>query len=345
MNFTAFNSSIPPVSERATAEAARRWDDIAKPIGSLGALETAVTRMAGVMDTPKVRLNKRAVLVLCADNGVCRQGVAQTPVHITGVMSAFIAKHRSSVCIMADYARADVIPVDMGLMRAVDEPRLIRRRIADGTSDFTLGPAMTADEAERAIEAGMALADDCKRAGYDILLTGEMGIGNTTTSAAMAAVLTGCAVTDVTGRGAGLSDAGLTRKLAAIERGIAVNRPDPVDAFDVLHKLGGLDIAGLCGVFLGGAKNRMPVVIDGFISSVAALTAVRLCPSAQHAMLASHISAEPAGGMILQTLGLQPLICANMRLGEGTGAVAALPLLDMALSVYDRLMTYADIGM
>jgi nicotinate-nucleotide--dimethylbenzimidazole phosphoribosyltransferase len=207
------------------------------------------------------------------------------------------------------------------------------------------GAAMTRQQAIQAIQAGIELVRDLRGQGYQILATGEMGIGNTTTASAIAAVLLGQPVAAVTGRGAGLSDEGLAHKRAIIEQAIAVNTPDPADALDVLHKLGGFDIAGLCGVFLGGALYRIPVLVDGLISSVSALVAQRLCPAASVCMLPSHVTAEPAGALILAALGLEPLITANMRLGEGTGAVAALPLLDMALSVYHDLISFADIGL
>ena len=195
------------------------------------------------------------------------------------------------------------------------------------------------------MELGADLVRECRDRGADIIATGEMGIGNTTTSSAVASVLLGLPPVEVTGRGAGLSDAGLARKIAAIERAISVNRPDPADPVDVLSKVGGLDLAGLCGVFLGGAKYRLPILVDGFISAVAALCAVRLWPEAGWAMLASHVSAEPAGRLVLDELGLKPLITAELRLGEGSGAVAALPLLDMALAVYHSGHTFDKMGM
>ena len=200
----------------------------------------------------------------------------------------------------------------------------------DGTADFTQGPAMTRTQALQALLAGAALARQQAEAGCRLLLIGEMGIGNTTTSSAVAAVLLGCPPEAVTGRGAGLSNAGLARKLAAIRASIAQNRPD----LAVLAALGGLDIAAMAGACLGAAAARVPLLLDGFISTVAALTAVRLCPAAEAALLASHRSAEPAGQMLLDALGLSPLLCAGLRLGEGTGALAALPLFDMAMAMY-----------
>ena len=217
-------------------------------------------------------------------------------------------------------------------------------RIAAGTADFTTGPAMTRQQAVDAIAAGMGLVRAQKAAGVQLLATGEMGIGNTTTSSAVAAVLLGQPVERMTGRGAGLSDAGLARKLDAIRQGIARNRPDAADPLDVLSKLGGFDIAGLCGVFLGGALEGLPVLMDGFISGVAALCAVRLCPAAEKAVFASHCSTEPAARLVLEALGKAPLLTAGLHLGEGTGAVASIPLWDMALAVYRDCYSFTEGG-
>ena len=218
-------------------------------------------------------------------------------------------------------------------------------RVASGTTDFTQGPAMRREQAVEAVAKGIALVREQKAQGVTLLATGEMGIGNTTTSSAVAAVLLGQPVECMTGRGAGLSDQGLARKINAIQRGIAVNQPDPDDALDVLAKLGGFDIAGLCGVFLGGALEGVPVLMDGFISGVAALCAVRLCPAAAKAVFASHCSSEPAARLVLEALGKAPLITAGLHLGEGTGAVAAIPLWDMALAVYRNCYSFADGGL
>lgn len=333
------------LDQEAMAASRMHWDNIAKPLGSLGLLEDMIVKIAGIQGRPDVRIDKRAVLVMCADNGVLAQGVAQTPGEITAVMARVIAAGRSSVCIMGDRAGADIVTVDMGMFKPLPEAGLLDRRIAAGTKDMTQGPAMSRQEAQRAILAGVDLVADKKAQGYDLLLTGEMGIGNTTTSSALAAPLLGMEVEAVTGRGAGLSDQGLDRKIRAIEKALAVNQPDPEDPLDLLHKLGGFDIAALCGVFLGGALHGLPVLIDGFISAVSALLALRICPWANKIMLASHLSAEPASRAVLDALGLSPLVQAGMRLGEGTGAVAALPLMDMALAVYRDLITYQAIGM
>ena len=345
MDFNELNSSIPGPDSVAAEKAQARWNNIAKPVGSLGRLEDIIIRIAALTGDANVNIDKRAVLVLSADNGVLAQGVAQTPGEITAVMTGFISRGRSAVGCMANAAGADVITVDMGMFTRIEEDGLIDRRIADGTKDMSKEPAMSKEQAIQAIQTGIDLVRDCKEKGYGIIATGEMGIGNTTTSSAVASVLLGCPVDMMTGRGAGLSDEGLSKKKAAIERAIEVNKPDAGDALDVLSKLGGFDIAGLCGVFIGGALYRIPVIIDGIISSVSALCALRLCPAVKYALIPSHKSAEPASVAVLDSLGQQALIDANMRLGEGTGAVAAMPLLDMALKVYKDLMTFEDIGM
>nr|WP_326125605.1 nicotinate-nucleotide--dimethylbenzimidazole phosphoribosyltransferase [uncultured Oscillibacter sp.] len=330
--------------EAARAACLGRWDGLAKPLGSLGLLEGSLARIAAVTGSPDIALDRRTLLVLCADNGVVAQGVTQCGSDVTASVARALAAGESTVCHMARCARCRVVPVDMGMADFSPTPGVRDRRVRNGTADITQGPAMTRAECVRAIELGAELARECREEGASILATGEMGIGNTTTSSALAAVLLGRAPSEVTGRGAGLSDAGLARKIAAIERAIALNRPDPADPIDVISKVGGLDIAGLCGVFLGGALYRVPVVIDGFISGAAALCAARLRPGAEFAMLASHVSAEPAGGLMLEALGLTPLISAGMRLGEGTGAAALLPLLDMALAVYHSGQTFGRLG-
>ena len=240
--------------------------------------------------------------VLCADNGVVAQGISQTDQSVTRAVAENLAARRTSVCRMAQTVHCDVLPVDMGIAGA-PVPGVRDCRVAAGTADFTKGPAMTRAEAVEAIGRGLALTRQLAAEGYGLVATGEMGIGNTTTSSAVAAVLLAQPVQTMTGRGAGLSDAGLARKVDAIRRGIACNTPDPDDALDVLSKLGGFDIAGLCGMFLGGALAGVPVLMDGFISGVAALCAVRLCPAAAKAVFASHCSTEPAARLVLETSG------------------------------------------
>ena len=340
MTLSPLLTQIAPANSAAVAAARARWDSVAKPLGSLGLLEDAIVRIAGAQGTPNVTFDKKAVIAMCADNGVVAQGVTQTGQEVTAVVAENMARGTSSVCRMAKVAGADVVPVDIGVARPVSGHNLLQRNIRRGTADFTAGPAMTRRQCEEAILTGVDVIQSLTAEGYRLIATGEMGIGNTTTSSAVLAVLLNLDPADVTGRGAGLSTEGLGRKIDAIRRGIAVNRPDPADPMDVLSKVGGLDIAGLTGVFLGGALCRVPVLIDGLISSVAALCARRLCPAAGDYMLATHASAEPAGQTVLQELGLTAILHAGMRLGEGTGAVALMPILDMALAIYRDMSTF-----
>ena len=339
----ALCAAITPPDEAARAAAHAHWASLAKPLGGLGALETVLEDAAALTGSAKLEFSHRAVLVLCADNGVVAQGVSQTDQSVTRAVVENLAARRTSVCQMAKTARCEVVPVDLG-MAGEPVPGVQNCRIAAGTADFTTGPAMTRQQAVDAIAAGMGLVRAQKAAGVQLLATGEMGIGNTTTSSAVAAVLLAQPVQTMTGRGAGLSDAGLARKVDAIRRGIACNNPDSDDALDVLSKLGGFDIAGLCGMFLGGALAGVPVLMDGFISGVAALCAVRLCPAAAKAVFASHCSTEPAAQLVLDTLGKTPLLTAGLHLGEGTGAVASIPLWDMALAVYEGCYSFAEGG-
>ena len=344
MDLSELIRAVAPPDEAARQAARRRWNRCAKPLGSLGLLETAIEDVAALTGSADVDLSEKAALVLCADNGVVAQGVTQTGSGVTAAVARQLALGRSSVCRMASVAGCRVVPVDMGILDFEGCEGVLNRRVGNGTADFTRRDAMTRAQAERAILIGAALVGDEAARGTRLIATGEMGIGNTTTASAMTAVLLRRAPEEVTGRGAGLSDAGLGRKTAVIRQGIERSRPDADDTLDVLAKLGGFDLAGLCGVYLGGALYRVPVLIDGFPSAVAALCAYRLCPAAAGAMLASHVSAEPAGAMVLDAIGKRPLITAGMRLGEGTGAVAAMPLLDMALAVYRDAYTFAEGG-
>ncbi len=345
MDFIAAFGEILPPDQTAMENAKTRLDNIAKPVGSLGLLEQVVVKAAGLTGDPDIRLNKRVVVVMCADNGVVREGVASTPPEITRVMAENMTRERTCVCVMAKQAGAQVIPVDIGMFEAARIPGVMDRHVARGTENIADGPAMSREQAIQAIETGIQLVKELKEQGYHLLAAGEMGIGNTTTASAVAAVLLDKPVEAVTGPGAGLSDTALEHKKAVIRKAIQINKPDPHDALDVLAKLGGLDMAGMCGLYIGGVLYRVPVLVDGFISAVSALVAKRLCPASFDAMLPSHVSAEPAGPMVLNVLGLAPLITAGMRLGEGTGAAAAMALLDMMLHVYHEMITFADIGM
>lgn len=335
---------VAPPDEAARQAAIDKWNNVAKPIASLGVLEDDIVRIAALTGSADVALRKRVVVVLCADNGVVAQGVSQSGPEVTTAVAVNVSKGVSSVCMMAHAVGVDAVAVDMGMQDPpTDAEGIIDCAIARGTGDISQGPAMTREQAIQAIRAGVDVVGDLKAQGFDIICSGEMSIGNTTTSSAMSAAFLGLPVEALTGRGAGLSNAGLQRKIEAIKRALYVNAPDPTDALDVLAKLGGFDIAGMVGLFIGGAVHRVPVIIDGYISALAAYTASRLVPECTCAMLASHVSAEPAAKYVLAELGVKPAIQAGMRLGEGTGAVCLVPMLDAALALYDGT-TFAATG-
>ena len=335
---------ITPPDENARADAKRQWDNLAKPLGSLGLFEDMIAKLAALRGDAEVRLDDRRLLVFCADNGVVCQGVTQCESSVTGKVAATLAENRSSVSPMASCANCRVIPVDVGILDFPGHPGVLNRRIRNGTDDLSLGPAMTRGECLAAMEAGARLAMEHAADGADILLIGEMGIGNTTSAAAVSCALLGLAPADVVGRGAGLSNEGLRRKRKAIARALELNRPDPNDPVDVMTKVGGLDLAAMCGAYLGAAACKSPTVIDGYISAAAALCALRLCPTAEKALLPSHSSGEQNGAGLLEALGLKAPIHAQMRLGEGSGAVMLLPLLDMALSLYRSGQSFDRLG-
>jgi len=333
---------IKPVDQAAYAACIGRFDAVAKPVGSLGQMETLLARIAAVYGDADIDIKKKCVLVFCADNGVVSEGVAQSDAGVTTAIARMMAAGRSGVCVMAGACGARVFPVDVGMRDTVHG--LMDRKLARGTGNIAEGPAMSRDMALAAIELGAELTRQKQGEGFRLIALGEAGIGNTTTAGAMASVLLNRPVEETTGRGAGLTDEGLCRKRSAVERAIARNRPDPNDPLDVLCKLGGLDIAAMTGAFLGGAAYGVPVVMDGVISSVAALCAVRLEPRARGYIIPSHLSAEPAGRLLCEALDFKPVVHADMRLGEGTGAVALFPLLDMAAAVYHGAATFADIA-
>lgn len=344
MTLSELLPKIKPPDIHSAELAEMRWSKIAIPLDSMGLLKKAVVSVAGMQRKSDVCIDKRAVIVMCADNGVVAEGVTQTGQDVTAVVAENMTRNASSVCIMSKIAGADVIPVDIGICRPVCDGVLDRCVMRGGTHNMAERPAMSAQDCERAIMVGAELAFELKAQGYTLLATGEMGIGNTTTSSAVASVLLKRPAEEMTGRGAGLSTQALKRKISIIKKAIDLHSPDPQNAIDVLSKVGGLDIAGLAGVFLGGAACGLPVLLDGFISSVAALAAEHVCPGSKRYMLASHVSKEPASAIVLDALGLEPLINAQMRVGEGTGAVAAMPLLDMAIAVYKEMGTFGDIN-
>ena len=337
-------SSIKELDKDAMEMSQKRWNSIAKPLNSLGLLEEVVIKMAGITRNPNINIKKRAVVVMCADNGVVEEGVTQTGQEVTAIVAENMVKGDTSVDNMAKCANVDVIPVDIGIARDMHIYGLIENKLMYGTNNMTKEPAMAKDTAIEAIECGIRIVKDLKDKGYGIIATGEMGIGNTTTSSAIAAVLLSRDVEEVTGRGAGLSSIGLDKKINAIKKAIEINKPKKEDPIDVLSKVGGLDIAGLVGVCIGGALYHVPIVLDGVISMVAALLAERIVPGTKDYLIPSHKGKEPAMGRLAKELNVEPVIDANMALGEGTGAVMMFSLLDIALSVYQNRTTFSDIN-
>ena len=338
-----FERKLP--DEAARSRAQQKWDNVAKPLNALGRMEKLICRIAAVQGSENVQLSPRCALVFCADHGVVAEGVSQSGQEVTALVAGSIAEGSANVNLMASAAQTDVFAVDMGMAGEVHHPALIRRSIARGTKNMALEPAMTREQALCSLQAGIDLAGEMKARGYRMIATGEMGIGNTTAAAAVAGVLLDAPAETMTGRGAGLSDAGLARKISAVKRAVEVNQPDKSDPVDVLAKLGGFELAAMAGAFLGGMTHGIPVVIDGVISAVSALIALRICPEAGQYMLPSHMSREPAGRLVMDALGLEPVIDAGMALGEGTGAVMLFPLLDMARRVYCGNHTFDDLGM
>lgn len=338
---------IGPLNQAAMEDARRRWNRVAKPLYSLGLLEDAVVTIAGIQGSNQVDIRKKALIIMCADNGIVEEGVTQTGQEVTAVVTENFTRGNACVCIMAERAGVDVYPVDIGVARDLEDcgnrHPLVSKKIAYGTKNFRKEEAMTEREARAAIDVGIQLVGTLKKEGYGLIATGEMGIGNTTTSSAVGSVLLGVDAAAMTGKGAGLSDDGLKKKIQVIQEAILYHKPNWKDGIDVLSKVGGLDLAGLTGVYLGGALYRVPVVIDGFISAVAAVAAASICPEAKGYMLASHVSAEPAGELILESLGQRALIHGKLCLGEGTGAMTLMPLLDMAVDIYERMSTFQDI--
>lgn len=332
---------IPPLDEDAANAALARQASLTKPPGSLGRLEELAVRLAAMRGEAVPRLERKVVVVAAADHGVAALGVSAYPRDVTAQMVANFVSGGAAVNQLAGRAGARVVVVDAGVRTAVAAPDVVDRRAGAGTSDFTRGPAMARSTAETLLDQGVALARDLAA---DAVVLGDMGIGNTTAAAALTAALLGLPPTSVTGRGTGVDDAGYARKVAAVTRALEVNRPDPADPVGALAAVGGFELAFLAGVALGAASTRACVVLDGFPTSAAALAAMRIAPDARGYVLASHRSVEPGHAAILDALGLDPLLDLRLRLGEGTGGLLALLLLDAAVAVHAGMSTFEEAG-
>lgn len=336
--------------DNISQKAKDHWDKIAKPIDSLGLLEDYVVKLCQISGSHKpYQLDKKALVILCGDHGVVAEGVTQTGSQVTRIVSDNFAKGNSCVNQMADVAGADVFTVDIGMLgekypdKELGIGVVIDRRVGNGTRNLAVEAAMTREACREAINVGIELVAELKAMGYKIIATGEMGIGNTTPTSALVATFLGLSAYEVVGRGAGLSSEGMTRKLRAVEQAVArVKENNITDPVEILAQLGGYELAGMVGLFLGGVKHQMPIVIDGAISAVSAMVADRIDSRVRDYALASHVSGELTGKLALDELGLKAIIDGGLRLGEGSGAVALFPLLDMAMTVYKNMGSFED---
>lgn len=335
---------IGHLDEGAMAAAQRRLDSLTKPKGSLGVLEDLVVRLAGITGTALPEVKDKAVIVMAGDHGVTAEGVSAYPSSVTAQMVQNFVNGGAAINVLARHVGARVVVVDVGVAFDLDSAGVVCRKVRCGTGNIATGPAMTREEAVTALEHGMEVAAQEIAKGVNLIATGDMGIGNTTPSSAILAAFSGFPVVKLIGRGTGIDDERLRLKVAAVAKALKVNQPDPRDAFSVLHKVGGFEIAGLAGVILSCAAHRVPVVIDGFISSAAALVAGKLEPKACDFMIASHLSEEPGHKYMLELLDLKPILQMRMRLGEGTGAVLAMNLVEAACKLLHEMATFASAG-
>ncbi len=342
MKLEEYIGQIRPFNQKAADAAWDWWDSLCKPLRGMGMLEEMIVQLAGIYGTEKIDSLNPVVVIMGADNGVVAEGVSQTGSEVTAQVLENMGDRISSVCIMSRVEGLEVIPVNIGMFTDGKHPRIWNRPVRYGTGNIAKEPAMTREEAERAIVTGIEVVKELCGQGYRMIITGEMGIGNTTPSSAIASVLLSKDPAEVTGRGAGLSSQALEHKIEVIRQAIAVNQPDKDDILDVVSKVGSLDIAGMIGCYIGGAVMGVPVLIDGFISSIAAYCAAKLSPACRPYMVATHCSAEPAGQMMLDALGMKAPIQAGMHLGEGTGAVTAYSLYKYALALYNGLPSFGE---
>lgn len=337
------NLTVDAPSENIRRRILNNWDNIAKPLDGMGRFEILTAQIGAVLGTEKIDISKKAVIIMCADNGIVEEGISQSGQEVTLAVMKNMAAKKSSVGKMAEAVEADTIPVDIGVNYQGKIQGVLDKKIRCGTRNFRKEAAMTEEEAVRAIFTGVEIVSDLKKKGYRILATGEMGIGNTTTSSAVTVALLGCEVSEVTGRGAGLSDEKLIHKQQIIAEAIEKYELHGAEALRVLSTVGGLDIAGLTGVCIGGALFHVPIVLDGVISMAAALLAERIVPGTKAYLISSHKGKEPAAERLAKELGLEPVIDGKMALGEGTGAVMMLSLLELALCIYQDRTTFSDI--
>lgn len=341
MTLESLLESIEPLSKSAMEAAKIRQDALAKPPESLGRLEELSIQLAGITGSLHNTMDKTHLLVFAADNGVVEEGVSSAPQSVTLMQTINLTRAKTGASVLAKHFGSGITVCDVGVNAVITEPRVLDKKIAFGTRNIAKGPAMTREQAEKAILIGAELAMQTEANAMGV---GEMGIGNTTTSSAVLSVLLGADVETVTGRGGGITDGAFLKKKQVITQAIALNQPDAKDPVDVLRKVGGFDLAAMCGAFLGGAASHRPMVIDGFISVVAALCAVRLCPTVRDYLVPSHASYEIGYKLAMEELGLQPIFLLNMRLGEGSGCPLAFQVLGAACAILNDMATFDQAG-
>lgn len=336
---------IKSVRTEFIEKAEKRLDNLTKPKGSLGRLEEFAKRLVAITEDVMPVLDRKVIFTFAGDHGVAREGVSAYPSEVTRQMVFNFINGGAAINVLGRLAGAEVVVIDIGVNGSFGEvDGLVQKKIVSGTGNIRKGPAMTRDEAVKCVETGMHLAEEYADKGYKIFGTGEMGIGNTTPSSAIAAVLTGSPVSDVSGRGTGIDDDALRNKINVIEDAIGINRPDPSDPLDVLSKVGGAEIGGIAGLVIGAAAHRVPVVIDGFISTAGALIAYCLEPNTKDYMFAAHNSVERGHKAMLEKIGLDPILDLNLRLGEGTGAALAMLIIEAGLKIYKEMATFGEAG-
>ena len=336
---------IRPPDEEAMGKARLRQDQLTKPRGSLGRLEELSVKIAGITGKVTPRIEQKAIVTMAGDHGVVAEGISAYPQEVTAQMVYNFLRGGAAINVFARHIGARVVVVDMGVAANLElHPSLVSRKIAFGTRNMTKEPAMSRDQALQAVVSGIEVVNDEIAKGLDIVGVGDMGIGNTTPSSAICAAVTGESVAKVTGKGVGISDEQLTLKVAVIKTALTLNKPDPDNSIDVLSKVGGFEIGGIAGVILGAAAQRIPVVIDGFIAGAAALIATGLCPGVKDYLIAAHASAEAGHRVILDYLGLKPILDLEMRLGEGTGAALAISIVEAAVKILAEMATFANAG-
>lgn len=321
---------ISPANNKAANSAKEKIDNLTKPIGSLGALEDIAIKLAGIHGGLKQVEYKKNIIIMCADNGVIGENVSNCPQEVTHIVTNNLTKEITGLSALSSFVGCDRTVIDIGVKGKFNNPQVNDYKLMHGTNNIATGPAMSRETTIKAIKVGISTVDELAQKGYNMFGTGEMGVGNTTTSAAVLSVLEDIDVDLVTGKGSGLTDKQYIHKKDVIKKAISLNKPNKDDVIDVISRVGGLDIAGLCGCFIGAAKNKLPIVIDGFIASVAALCAFHMSPYIKDYTFPSHLSDEPGSILAMEALGLKPMLHLNLRLGEGSGCPLAFAIIESA---------------